>query len=691
MRSGIVVIAAAIAGCSSAAPDPCARIVGTCIGVTVTSHQVSTLDTFLIAAGDPIASSTSSVLGHPASLPAHLAITLPSTVSGTVHFDVTGLLNSIPLGVGSFDSAIVPGTHAVATVDIEPTSILGGDGGGDAGADTDMTNGAVVAARLIYPLSTSTVTNHRPHVRWQLPTGATNPILDFCTTRACSQPIGTSALDANGHSGSPTADLPVGQVFWRVRTSGPGGNATSAVWSFAVQKPLKATDPVDTSWGTYLDVNGDGRGDIAVGAPLATIKGVIGVGRVYIFHSNPTGFDTAPVVLDGNGGMTTEFGTEVFSAGDVNGDGYADLAVANTGRDLFIYHGGPNGIAAGATPNTLIPAPVANARVAAAGDVNGDGYADLVVGAPQSGTPGQAYVLFGGATGLSTVPSSIVDGSQAMMGATSPQFGLSVSGAGDVNGDGYDDVVIGAPDQAHAGSTNTGSVYLYLGGPTKLTAFPQPPLSDTTLPGYGTIVKGANDLDGDEYADILIVGNGQTIETVLVAPSSYRNGPNLSDPQSGSGFASDPRNIGAVGDINGDGLADIVVGAASAFPPSGPGVPGAIHVFLASTTGGTLSLNDLGAKYGPDGDNGAFSLVAAAGDVNGDGRADVIIGAPCAPANGSACGDGTAYLYTGQVSGLATTADQKWLGPDSHGSFGVVAALRSLQRRSVRAYRFRRL
>lgn len=675
MRRLIVLLVAVVAGCKTSTPDPCAKISGTCINLTVTSHQVAAIDTILISAGDPINASTSSALGHSGTLPAHVAVTIPAAVSGTVHFDITGVQSAAPVGVGSFDSMLVSGRHVTASVDIEPTQ-AGGDGGvDDLATSADMPSSATVAARLIYPLSTSRVTNHRPHVRWQLPAGATNPQLDFCTSRACSQTIGTTTLDAGNLSGSPTADLAPGTVFWRVRTTGPGGDAVSATWSFTVQKAVKAVDAVDTSWGTYLDVNGDGRGDVVVGAPLATVKGVVGVGRVYIFHSNPTGFDASPIVLDGTGGMSTLFGTEVFSAGDLNGDGFADLVVLNTGKDAFVYHGGPNGILAGATPNTIIPAPTANATIAAAGDVNGDGYADLVVGPPQSGTPGSAYILFGGSSGVSKVAASIVDGSDVMMGSTSPQFGMSVSGAGDINADGYDDVIIGAPDQSHPSTANTGNAYVYLGGATKLTPFPQPPLADTTIGGFGTLVRGANDLDGDEYADVMVAVNGQTIETFLGGPTGFRTGPKLTDAQNGSGFASDPRTVAAVGDINGDGLDDVIVGAPSAFPPSGPGVPGAVHIFLASMSGAMLIMNDFGPQYGPDGDNGAFGIVTGIGDVNGDSRADVLIGASCAPANGSACGDGTAYLFTGQLNGLATVADQKWLGPDSHGSFGVVAAL----------------
>jgi hypothetical protein len=677
MRSLIYVVwfCAVAAGCKTTAIDPCAKIVGTCINLTVTSQQVHAIDTLIIAAGDPIANSTASTLGRTGELPVHVAITLPSSVSGSVHFDLTGLLNQAAQGIGSFDSVITPGQHVPASAEIEPDSSVGGDGGIDmSDTNTDMPLMAAGAARLITPLSTSTVTNHRPHVRWQLPAGATNPQLDFCATRTCAQIIGATTIASDGLSGSPTADLPVGTIFWRVRTSGPTGEVISATWELVVQKKVKPLESVDSSGGTFLDVNGDGRGDVAVGAPLAPVKGVTGVGRVYVFHSTATGFDSTPAVLDGPGGAGSNFAQQVFSAGDVNGDGYADLAVVNSGKDTFIYHGGPSGIANGATPSEMIAAAVANESIAAAGDLNADGYADLVVGAPQSGMPGQAYVLFGGPNGISKTPASIVDGSDAMMGVSSPQFGTSVSGAGDVNGDGYDDVIIGAPDQTHMGTTNTGNAYVYLGGPTKLAPFPQPSLTDVTLPSFGLIVKGGNDLDADGYADLIIGTNSQTVVVVLGGPASFRAGPTLTDPQSGSGFASDAREIAAVGDINGDGLGDVVIGAPSAFPTTG-GTPGAIHVFVGTMTGGVFGLNDLGAKYGPDGDNSAFAIVAGAGDVDGDGRADVLVGATCAPTTGGACGDGTAYLFKGTVSGLPATADQKWVGPDQHGLFGIVATL----------------
>src|SRR5690242_14058941 len=162
-------------------------------------------------------------------------------------------------------------------------------------------------------------------------------------------------------------------------------------------------------------------------------------------------------------------GLSVAGAGDVNGDGYADIIVGADHNDAggtdagraYVVFGGPgptrlpNWVLTGGSGGGLF-----GNSVAGAGDVNGDGYADVIVGAPQAGgsNRGAAYVFFGGPA-ADAIPDLALSGEQA-----NDRFGASVAGAGDVNGDGYDDVIVGAPLNDSAGS-NSGRAYIFYGGP----------------------------------------------------------------------------------------------------------------------------------------------------------------------------------------------------------------------------------
>ena len=154
-------------------------------------------------------------------------------------------------------------------------------------------------------------------------------------------------------------------------------------------------------------------------------------------------------------------------AGDVNGDGYADVIVgaqgysSHTGR-AYVYHGGPSGLSASPafTATGEGPDNFFGAAVAGAGDVNGDGYANVIVGAyGYSGETGRAYVYHGGPSGLSASPAFTATGA-----ATDENFGLSVAGTGDVNGDGYANLIVGADGF----DSDTGRSYVFHGGGGRL-------------------------------------------------------------------------------------------------------------------------------------------------------------------------------------------------------------------------------
>ena len=309
-------------------------------------------------------------------------------------------------GVGGISGASGTGGGTTGGAGGSPSA---GSGGGAGGGPPGP--GAPAAPRLIAPLSTSTVTSQRPTLRWALAAGTDGARVDICRDRACTKPL--VSFDAAGASGVPPRLLPAGLWFWRAfgKSAGATGTAVSPTWEVIVRA---RSAPVDTSWGTTPDVNGDGATDVLVGA----IGGDGGAGRAYAYESGPVGLPKVPTVTLTGVGPGADFGGSLASAGDVNGDGFSDVVVgaigaAGTGQ-VYLYLGGPTGL--NTSPTTTITggdgfAANFGGSVAGAGDVNGDGYADVLVGAysASSGT-GRAYLYWGSATGLSTSPAVTLNG-----------------------------------------------------------------------------------------------------------------------------------------------------------------------------------------------------------------------------------------------------------------------------------------
>ena len=411
-------------------------------------------------------------------------------------------------------------------------------------------------------------------------------------------------------------------------------------------------DQISRAVSSAGDVNGDGIDDVLIGAYQADPSGRSAAGETYLVFGCTNGFPALISLtntwLNGTNGVlmagaaaSDNSGYSVSSAGDVNGDGLDDLMVGayladpsglSSAGETYLVYGRTNGFPAlitltntwlNGTNGVILEGGVGGCRsgcsVSSAGDVNGDGLDDLLVGAYLAdpfgfSNAGETYLLYGCSTGFS---SSVILGSTWLNGTNGVVFngakpmgqcGSSVSSAGDVNGDGLADMLISA--------YNVGETYLVYG---RTNSFPaMTTLTNTWLDGTnGIILAGAT----------------------LAISCGY--------------------SVSSAGDVNGDGLSDMLIGAYQANP-SGLFSAGETYLVYGRTNGfpalitltntwldGTNGIILEGVKAG---DN-TGRAVSSAGDVNGDGLADILIGAYVA---GSAS-QGESYLIYGSTNGLPST------------------------------------
>jgi FG-GAP repeat/FG-GAP-like repeat len=365
-----------------------------------------------------------------------------------------------------------------------------------------------------------------------------------------------------------------------------------------------------TSVAWVGDVNGDGYDDLLIGAFRYPEIGSLG--KAYLYFGGPAIDLVADLVISPPAGGSGWFGASVASAGDFNGDDYPDFIIgaqqSSAEGKAFIYYGGPS---LDATPDvTLIGESTGlltefGASVASAGDVNEDGFDDVIVGAPWypggGNRPGRAYVFFGGA-----VPDSVPDRVFSGVGFYD-QLGSVVGSAGDMNGDGHPDVFASAP-YSNLAAQAAGAIYVWFGGPAFDTT------SDLTVLGSGGnehLMKAANagDVNGDGFSDL--IGAGWTQVRVWFGGSS----PNaVADLSLARPYAS----VAGAGDVNGDGIDDFVVGSLNDF------VGGRVSIYLGGNN--VDAAEDL--HYVGDDAGAAIGLcVAGGGHVDGPGPADLIASA----------------------------------------------------------------
>jgi hypothetical protein len=410
------------------------------------------------------------------------------------------------------------------------------------------------------------------------------------------------------------------------------------------------------SVGTAGDVNGDGYSDAIVGAYWYD-DGQTDEGRAYVFHGSTSGLGATPDWTAEPDQAAAFLGGSVGTAGDVNGDGFDDVIVGvayydngqtDEGR-AHVYHGSLAGLSA--TPDWTAESDQANAvfgrSVATAGDVNGDGFDDVIVGAftydNGQRDEGRAFVYHGSPAGLSETPAWTAESDQA-----STSFGTSVGTAGDVNGDGYDDVIVGA-DRFDNGQTDEGRAFVYHGSPPGLSRTPawlgEP---DQASAHFAISVGTAGDVNRDGFADAVVgayaFDNGQATEGGAFVYHGSPTGLSETPDWTGEGDHAGAwfgNSVGTAGDMDGDGFADVIVGApihdiggrAFAYRGSAAG--------LSLTADWMTQANQVGARFGV--------YVGTAGDVDGDGFADRIVGAYGFD-NGQV-DEGRAYVWRGTARG----------------------------------------
>ena len=406
----------------------------------------------------------------------------------------------------------------------------------------------------------------------------------------------------------------------------------------------------DFGWSVALagDVNGDGLSDVLVGAP----KFSAGKGKAYCYRG--TGNPAMPLVQAwafAGTSAAAQFGFCVAGAGDLNSDGFSDVAIgapyqpkipgSNNGA-VHLFAGGAGGLNATAA-SVQQGAASANLgySVATAGDVNGDGFADLIAGAPGSGGGNGAAHLYWGMAAATLINTTAV----TMGGASTEQLGGAVASAGDVNGDGFADLLLGSP----GASSNKGKVQVYAGDAAFAwdAAHRLISINGSVASGrFGAAVCTAGDVNGDGISDLAMAAPDQggmgAVKVFHGSPDKPAAAPQWT-VASGGPFAVGPTCVASAGDVNGDGYSDVLVAT------SGGAIgTGSVMLYLGSATG--LPALPAWTKAGENvGDLFGYS-VSSAGDVNGDGYSDVLVGAPGWP---NYSWKGKVYLYLGSAAGLA--------------------------------------
>jgi hypothetical protein len=414
------------------------------------------------------------------------------------------------------------------------------------------------------------------------------------------------AGDVNGDGipdliiGAPSNDAVAGFAGRAYLFYGPFTGNINAANADAIISAEAFGDNLGFSVASAGDVNNDGFDDIVIGARSNDTRGIQS-GRVYLFHG-PLDGELAATDADAiiSGAAFAELGRAVAPAGDLNGDGFddillgTDIAGSSFQGQAFLFNGPLSGERTAASADAIITGSFSNESfgesVASAGDLNGDGINDLIFGAPRfplnGADTGRAYVFFGPIAGsmIATDADAIIFGE-----AINDGFGRSVASARDVNGDGADDVVVGADQLFNQGAGKAYVFYGPLSGDIQAADAGAILLGEAAQDGFGISVSGAGDFNEDGFDDV-IVGAWDNGGGGFRSGRAYTFFGPLAGTIGGAdadfivtGAPSDELGMSvAADDLNGDGVGDLIIGA----PQFADGDPGYTAIFFGTGQSG---------------------------------------------------------------------------------------------------------
>ncbi|MDO9021764.1 MAG: FG-GAP-like repeat-containing protein [Deltaproteobacteria bacterium] len=474
--------------------------------------------------------------------------------------------------------------------------------------------------RLVSPLSTATVTSRATPLRWRLERGQQGALIEICRDRSCRSV--EFLFPALGSVLPWLPPLRPGVHFWRafsfrglLRSAHP-----SATWEFRVG-PRSAA--LASSFGHAADYNGDGYSDLAV--PATEVGGP--ADRVFVYHGSRRGLRARPdQQLSGVAGLarSLEWGSTSFDldAGDLNGDGFSDMVVraretASAPAQLYLYFGSLEGLPS--RPSRVLPAASAPGNehgfsFGAAGDLDGDGYGDLASGdisVPErfDDNAGFVHVYHGSEDGPGEAPElTIAEPRREQL------LGWALAASGNFDGDGFSDLLVTSPQR----SSGLGRFVVYPGSATGLSPdtmreVPNPdPRGGSKLGDSATM---AGDINGDGYSDAVVsqrtFGTSERRLLVWLGGASGLSATVSQTLQADALASNFTRSLAGGGDLNGDGYSDLAA----------PLVTGEVRIYLGGPSGYALPAAATVAVL-PEPSDAPWS-VSITHDFDRDGHADL--------------------------------------------------------------------